>query len=98
MDRAAGQPTVLDTGDHRDPVRAAVVPVRILGCAHLASGRLRPIRDAVAGLGTAMVSVFLTLTFLAHQTLISVDAVLRTFYRRMVSQGAVAGMGDGCRS
>ncbi len=52
----------------------------------LASGRLRPIRDAAAGLGTAMVSVFLTLTFLAHQTMISVDAVLRTFYRRMVSK------------
>ncbi len=33
-----------------------------------------------------MVSVFLTLTFLAHQTLISADAVFRTFYRRMVSR------------
>ncbi len=52
----------------------------------LLSGRLRPIRDAVTGLGTSMVSVFLTLTFLAHQTLISADAVFRTFYRRMVSR------------
>ena len=33
-----------------------------------------------------MVSVFLTLTFLAHQALISADAVLRTFYRRLVSR------------
>ena len=48
--------------------------------------RLRPIGDAAAGLARAMVSVFLTLTFLAHQTLISADAVLRTFYRRMVSR------------
>ncbi len=52
----------------------------------LASGRLAPIRDAAAGLVHSMVSVFLTLTFLAHQTLISADAVLRTFYRRMVSR------------
>ena len=37
-------------------------------------------------LGTATMSVFLTLTFLAHQTLLSADAVLRTFYRRMVSR------------
>jgi len=48
--------------------------------------RLAPMRDAAAGLGKAMVSVFLTLTFLAHQALISGDAVLRTFYRRMVSR------------
>jgi len=52
----------------------------------LASRRLAPIGDAAAGLLHAMVSVFLTLTFLAHQTLISADAVLRTFYRRMVSR------------
>ncbi|HTV64207.1 MAG TPA: glucoamylase family protein, partial [Bryocella sp.] len=52
----------------------------------LAAGRLRPIGDAAASLARAMVSVFLTLTFLAHQTLISADAVLRTFYRRMVSR------------
>ena len=52
----------------------------------LAGGHLRPIRDAAAGLLRAMVSVFLTLTFLAYQTLISADAVLRTFYRRMVSR------------
>ena len=36
-------------------------------------------------LGSAMISVFLTLTFLAHQTMISADAVLRTFYRRTFS-------------
>ena len=52
----------------------------------LAAARLRPIGDAAAGLARAMVSVLLTLTFLAHQTLISADAVLRTFYRRMVSR------------
>ncbi len=52
----------------------------------LMAWRLAPIRDALTSLGTAMVSVFLTLTFLAHQTMISADAVLRTFYRRMVSR------------
>ena len=52
----------------------------------LLAGRLSPIRDAIAGLGATMVSVFLTLTFLAHQTLISADAVFRTFYRRLVSR------------
>ena len=52
----------------------------------LLARQLSSIRDAVAGLGKAMVGVVLTLTFLAHQTLISIDAVLRTFYRRMVSR------------
>jgi len=52
----------------------------------LMSRRLEPVREAFIGLGTAMVSEFLTLTFLAHQTLLSADAVLRTFYRRIVSR------------
>src|ERR1017187_10540498 len=52
----------------------------------LMSRRLDPVREAFIGLGTAMVSEFLTLTFLAHQTLLSADAVLRTFYRRIVSR------------
>ncbi len=64
----------------------------------LASGQFRPLGDAVAGLGKAMVNVFLTLTFLAHQALISADAVFRTFYRRLVSRAAPAGVGDGRRS
>ncbi len=52
----------------------------------LLARRLGPIRDAAAGLAKAVISVFLTITFLAHQTLISADAVLRTFYRRIVSR------------
>ncbi len=52
----------------------------------LISGRLSSIRDAFVGLGASLVGVFLTLTFLAHQTLLSGDAVLRTLYRRMVSR------------
>ena len=52
----------------------------------LAAGRLRPIGDAAAGLIKSTFSVFLTLVFLAHQALISADAVLRTFYRRMISR------------
>ena len=72
----------------------------------LAAGRFRPIRDAAAGLVRAMVNVLLTLTFLAHQTLISADAVFRTFYRRMVSRqrllqwetAAQAELGNGKRT
>lgn len=45
-----------------------------------------PARDAFAALGSATVSVFLTMTFLAHQALLSSDAVLRTWYRRVVSR------------
>jgi hypothetical protein len=52
----------------------------------LLARQLSPIPDAIAGLGKALVGVFLTMTFLAHQTLISIDAVCRTFYRRMVSR------------
>ena len=43
------------------------------------------IRDAAVNLGSSVFSVFLTLVFLANQTLLSADAVLRTIYRRMVS-------------
>jgi cyclic beta-1,2-glucan synthetase len=39
-------------------------------------------REAVNGVFTAYVNVFLTLTFLAHQTLLSLDAVVRTIVRR----------------
>ncbi len=52
----------------------------------LVSLNMAPIRDALAAFGSTMVGVFLTLTFLAHQALLSADAVLRTWYRRMVSQ------------
>ncbi len=43
-------------------------------------------RDALDALLTANVSVFLTLTFLAHQALLSLDAVLRTLVRRIVTR------------
>ncbi len=52
----------------------------------LISWSMAPIRDGFAALSSAMVGVFLTLTFLAHQALLSADAVLRTWYRRMVSR------------
>ncbi len=52
----------------------------------LLAGRVSPIRDALEGLGTSLVGVFLILISLAHQTLLSADAVLRTLYRRMVSR------------
>src|SRR5262249_49333280 len=48
--------------------------------------KLRPIGDALAGLVRAMFNLGLTLIFLAHQALISFDAVLRTYYRRLVSR------------
>jgi len=43
-------------------------------------------RDAVDGLYEANVSVLLTLSFLAHQTLLSVDAVMRAIVRRTVTR------------
>ncbi len=45
-----------------------------------------PVRDALVSLGSATVGIFLTLTFIAHQALLSADAVLRTWYRRAVSR------------
>ncbi len=52
----------------------------------LLSLKLAPIPEALAGLSSATVSLFLTLTFLAHQAMVSADAVLRTWYRRIVSR------------
>jgi cyclic beta-1,2-glucan synthetase len=43
-------------------------------------------REAVTALFTANVNIFFTLTFLAHQTLLSLDAVVRTLIRRLVTQ------------
>lgn len=43
-------------------------------------------REALDALFTANVSVFFSLTFLAHQTLLSLDAVVRTLVRRMVTR------------
>jgi hypothetical protein len=52
----------------------------------LMARRLSPIREAFIALGASTLNEFFTLTFLAHQTLLSADAVLRTFHRRMVSR------------
>ena len=43
-------------------------------------------RDAVAALFNANISVFLTLTFVAHQTLLSLDAVVRASVRRFLTR------------
>lgn len=43
-------------------------------------------RAAMRGLFAANVSVFLALTFLAHQMLLSIDAMIRTLVRRIVTQ------------
>jgi hypothetical protein len=43
-------------------------------------------RDAVDTLVAANINVFLTLTFLAHQMLISLDAVVRTLVRRSITR------------
>jgi cyclic beta-1,2-glucan synthetase len=43
-------------------------------------------REAVTALFTANVNIFFTLIFLAHQTLLSLDAVVRTLIRRLVTQ------------
>jgi cyclic beta-1,2-glucan glucanotransferase len=58
--------------------------VRLLTAAvrfHLAMAR-----DAIAGFYTASVNLFFTLIFLAHQTMLSLDAVVRTLVRRLVTQ------------
>ena len=41
--------------------------------------------EALTALYTAHVNVFFTLTFLAHQTLVSLDAVIRALVRRLVT-------------
>jgi cyclic beta-1,2-glucan synthetase len=43
-------------------------------------------RDALTGLFNANISVFLTLTFVAHQTLLSLDAVIRASVRRFLTR------------
>ena len=43
-------------------------------------------RDALSTLYTANVSLLLTLTFLAHQTMLALDAVVRALVRRFVTQ------------
>jgi cyclic beta-1,2-glucan synthetase len=44
------------------------------------------VRDAAGGLFNANINVFLTLTFLAHQTLLSLDAVVRASVRRFLTR------------
>jgi hypothetical protein len=44
------------------------------------------VRDALGGLFAANVNVFLMLTFLAHQMLVSCDAMIRTLVRRLVTR------------
>lgn len=43
-------------------------------------------RDALSGLLSANVNVFLTLTFMAHQMLLSIDAMVRALVRRIVTR------------
>jgi cyclic beta-1,2-glucan synthetase len=57
-----------------DLVRAAV------------EGKMVIARDALSELFASFVTVFLTLTFLAHQMLLSLDAVARALVRRLVTR------------
>jgi cyclic beta-1,2-glucan synthetase len=52
----------------------------------IAEKKLAVARDALATLFTANFSVFLNLVFLAHQMLVSMDAVVRTLVRRMFTR------------
>ncbi len=45
-----------------------------------------PIRDACGKFATALAGVFLVITFLIHDALVSLDAALRSSYRRAVSR------------
>ncbi|MGE5207163.1 MAG: glucoamylase family protein, partial [Chlamydiota bacterium] len=47
--------------------------------------RMEPARNALSAFATQNVSLFLNFTFLAHQTLLSLDAIIRTLVRRMVT-------------
>ncbi|HTM40812.1 MAG TPA: glucoamylase family protein, partial [Terriglobales bacterium] len=51
----------------------------------LKNQRMEPARNALSGFVTQNVSLFLNLTFLAHQTLLSLDAIIRALVRRMVT-------------
>jgi hypothetical protein len=44
------------------------------------------VSESVTTLGTSLVSSLLVLTFLAHQAMLSLDAILRSFYRRTMSR------------
>lgn len=52
----------------------------------LFSGQLRIARDAFSTLFTSNFTVLLTLTLLAHQTLLSLDAVVRALVRRLFTR------------
>ena len=50
------------------------------------AGQLRIAGDAFLDLFTSNFTVLLTLTLLAHQTLLSLDAVVRALVRRLVTR------------
>ncbi len=56
------------------------------------------VKDARSALLTANASVFFTLSFLPHQMLLSLDAVVRTLVRSAGDAATPAGMGDGRRN
>jgi cyclic beta-1,2-glucan synthetase len=59
----------------------------VLDLAHAAAVRKRVIAlDAASGFFDAIVTDVLTLVFLAHQTLLSIDAVVRTIVRRLITR------------
>ena len=51
----------------------------------LASGRKGGAGEALAGFGRAMLVVLLNLVFLPHQTLLAIDAVVRSLVRRFIT-------------
>jgi len=59
----------------------------VMTCTHaILTMQLGGIRGAVTGLLSAFTSVFLQITFLGHQTLVSLDAMTRAFIRRFVTR------------
>ena len=44
------------------------------------------IADAFRAIGTALINILTTLTFLVHNTLVATDAIWRALYRRMISR------------
>jgi cyclic beta-1,2-glucan synthetase len=84
---------LLPGADHVYWTIATVCVLFIPSWFELAFGMVRAIferdgqkaRDALRGFYATNVSVFLTVVFLAHQTLLSLDAVVRTLIRRTVT-------------
>ena len=82
-----GAAALLDACQHRHPAAAGIFQLIFRLVRRGSRSKLQPARDAVdaAFHHDVPIVLLLTLTFLAHQMLLSVDAVVRSLVRRMVT-------------